>query len=78
MIQEQIITKITDLKLTVRKHVKISPTAKNKSTLLEETVKSFSRNVVSYKGKLNTTSACKFQPTIQATSNDFSHSLRRI
>ena len=62
--------------ISCKKHVKMHQTAK--SILLEETAKSFSRNLVSYKEKLNITNACKFQLMIQATSNDFSHLLRRI
>ena len=79
MIKEQVITKIIDLRLTTRKHIKIASNCKEKNILFKETAKSFARNLVSYKGKnLNMTKACKFRLMIQATRNCFSQSLRKI
>ena len=78
MIQEQIIAKITDLRLTARKHVKIASNCKERKHTPRRNSKVVFTESSSYKGKLNAKNACQFRLMIQATSNGFSHSLRRI
>ena len=77
MIQEEIIAKITHLRLTARKHVKIASYCKEQKHTPGRNSKVIFKEC-SCKGKLNAKNTCKFRLIIQATSNGFSHSLGRI